>query len=199
MFDTISRYMPFGYRILFANRWLFGGVIEQQLTATPFGNAMLRTTTAPTMLSASTKSNVLPIEAIATVNFRIHPRDTVESVTAHVRSVVANESVEVRPEPESFGAGASDVADWNSPGFGVIGQSVREIYGNVIVTPGLMIAASDSRHYGKVSDNAFRFNPMIVTQNDLTGFHGTNEKIGVATLAQGARTYAQIIRNGASH
>ena len=199
MFDTISRYMPFGYRILFANRWLFGGVIERQLTATPFGNAMLRTTTAPTMLSASTKSNVLPIEAIATVNFRIHPRDSVDSVTAHVRSVVANENVEVRPDPEGFGAGASEVADWNSPGFGVIAQSVREIYGNVIVTPGLMIAASDSRHYGKVSDNAFRFNPMIVTQDDLTGFHGTNEKIGVATLAQGARTYAQIIRNGASH
>lgn len=198
MFDTISRYMPFGYRMLFANRWLFGGVIERQLTETAFGNAMLRTTTAPTMLSASTKTNVLPIEAIATVNFRVHPRDTVESVTEHVRSVVANESVEVRAHSDRS-SGASEVADWRSPGFGVVAQSVREIYGNVIVTPGLMIAGSDSRHYGKVADNAFRFNPMIVTQDDLAGFHGTNEKIGLQTLAQGARTYAQIIRNGASH
>ncbi len=197
MFDTISRSMPFGYKILFANRWLFGGVIERQLTATAFGNAMLRTTTAPTMLSASVKTNVLPIEAIATVNFRIHPRDSTESVAAHVRSVVDSDSVEVRVDPEG-GSGASEVADWNSPGFGVIAQSVREIYGNVIVTPGLMIAASDSRHYGQVSDNAFRFNPMIVTQEDTTGFHGTNEKMGVHTLAQGTRTYVQIIRNGAS-
>jgi carboxypeptidase PM20D1 len=196
MFDTISRYMPFGYRVLFANRWLFDGVIEKQLSATTFGNAMLRTTTAPTMLSGSVAANVLPIEAIATVNFRLHPRDTVDDVVKHVKSSVDDENIEVRVDPA--GGAASAVSDWNSAGFGAIAQSIREIYGDVIVTPGLMIAGSDSRHYGEVSDNAFRFNPMIVTQDDLTGFHGTNEKIGVQTLAQGVRTYVQIIRNGAS-
>jgi carboxypeptidase PM20D1 len=61
-----------------------------------------------------------------------------------------------------------------------------------------MIAGSDSRHCGKVADNAFRFNPMTVTQSDMTGFHGTDERIAVAGMAQGTRTYAQIIRNGAS-
>ena len=50
----------------------------------------------------------------------------------------------------------------------------------------------------KVADAAFRFNPMLVTQDDLTGFHGTNEKIGVQALAQGVRSYVQIVRNGAS-
>jgi carboxypeptidase PM20D1 len=195
MFDTASRYMPFGYRVLFANRWLFDGMIENQLSAVTFSNAMLRTTTAPTMLSASVKVNVLPIEAIATVNFRVHPRDSVEDVVNHVRSVVENESVSVRVPPDA-GRPASEVSDWNSEGFAVIDRSLREVYGEVVVTPGLMIAGSDSRHYGKVADNAFRFNPMTVTQEDLTGFHGTNEKISVANLAQGIRTYVQILRHG---
>ena len=194
MFDTASRYMPFGYRLLFANRWLFGGVLEDQLSAQAFGNAMLRTTTAPTMLSASTKVNVLPIEAVATVNFRVHPRDSVQDVIDHVRKVVENDAVEVRV-PEHAGRAASRVSDWESPGFAVVARALREVYGDVVVTPGLMIAGSDSRHYGKVADNAFRFNPMTVTPEDITGFHGTNEKIGVANLAQGVRTYMQIIRH----
>ena len=198
MFDTVSRYMPFGYRILFANRWLFGRVIEGQLSRVTFSNAMLRTTTAPTMLSASVKANVLPVEAVATVNFRLHPRDSIEDVVNHVKAVVRNDHVEVRLSPGSARS-ASTVSDWNSPGFATIERSIREVYGDVVVTPGLMTAGSDSRHYGKVADNAFRFNPMTVRQNDLTRFHGTNEKISVDTLAQGTRTYMQIIRNGASN
>ncbi len=196
MFDTASRYMPFAARAAFANRWLFDNVVDAQLSAVSFGNAMLRTTTAPTMLSASTKVNVLPIDAVATVNFRIHPRDTVDSVVAHVRSVVENEHVKVRLPPGS-GRPASAVADWRSEGFSVIRRAVREVYGDVVITPGLMVAGSDTRHYGKVADNAFRFNPMVVSPDDLTGFHGTNEKISVANLAQGVRTYVQILKAGA--
>jgi carboxypeptidase PM20D1 len=196
MFDTASRYMPFSSRLAFANRWLFEGMIDRQLSATPFGNAMLRTTTAPTMLAASVKSNVLPIEAVATVNFRIHPRDTVESVIAHVRSVVENGQVEVRATPRA-GQGASRVSDWHSAGYGEIATAVREIYGDVVIMPGLMIAGSDSRHYGQVADNAFRFNPMVVTPEDLTGFHGTNEKIGIDNLVSGTRVYVRILRHAA--
>ena len=96
MFDEISKHMPFVYKIAFANRWLFGGVIDSYLSQSPATNAMLRTTTAPTMLSASVKTNVLPIEAIAVVNFRIHPQNSVEDVFEHVKGLVENENVEVR-------------------------------------------------------------------------------------------------------
>ncbi len=196
MFDTASRHMPFGSRIFFANRWLFGGAIEDRMSEVPFGNAMLRTTTAPTMLSGSVKTNVLPIEAVATVNFRIHPRDTVESVIEHVKSVVENENVEVRV-PGS-GRPASAVSSWESDGFAVVERAIREIYGEVVVAPGIMVAGSDSRHYAKVADDAYRFNPFVMTGDDLAGFHGTNEKMGVSNLAQGSRTYVRIISLGAS-
>ncbi|MCP5091485.1 MAG: M20/M25/M40 family metallo-hydrolase [Gammaproteobacteria bacterium] len=195
MFDTVSRYMSFGSRVLFANRWLFGGLIENRLSEVPFSNAMLRTTTAPTMLSGSVKVNVLPIEAVATVNFRLHPRDSVEGVVDHVKSVVENANVEIQLPPGS-GRAASPVSSWDSVGYRVVKTAIRETYGEVVVTPGLMIAGSDSRHYGKVADDAYRFNPMTVSQEDLTGFHGTNEKISVANLTQGTRAYARIVRLG---
>ena len=66
MFDGTAG-TPFVTRLLFANQWLFKGVLEDQLFGVTFMNATLWTTTAPTMLHASNKVNVLPIEAVATV------------------------------------------------------------------------------------------------------------------------------------
>lgn len=194
MFDEISRYFDFPMRMLFANRWLFDSLIDRQLSNVTFSNAMLRTTTAPTMLSGSVKTNVLPIEAIATVNFRVHPRDTPESVQAHVESVVADEQITVRTRG---GRGASEVSSWETQGFEQIAQSLREVYGEVAVTPGLMIAGSDSRHYGQVADDAYRFNPFEIGQEDLASFHGTNEKMSVDAFVLGIKSYVQIMRHGA--
>jgi carboxypeptidase PM20D1 len=193
MFDNISRHMRFVPRVFFANQWLFGGLINDQLSGAPTTNAMLRTTTAPTMLSGSVKTNVLPIEAVATVNFRIHPRDSMDSIESYVTDLVASDSISVH---RRGGADASAVSDWKAPGFAIIAQSMREIHGDIPVAPGLMIAASDSRHYGKVADNAYRFNPIRLTPELLTGFHGTNEKIAVADYAQGVRGYIRIIAHG---
>jgi carboxypeptidase PM20D1 len=194
MFEEISRHMPFGQRLLFANSWLFSGLLDSVLSQVTFANAMLRTTTAPTMLSGSVKTNVLPIEAIATVNFRIHPRDSAESVTAYVSDLLASDDIEIRPRG---GVNASAVSSWESAGFTAIQKSLGEVHSDVVSMPGLMIAGSDSKHYGQVADDAYRFNPFIVTQADLTGFHGTNEKISVNNLANGVRAYIRILINGA--
>jgi carboxypeptidase PM20D1 len=188
MFDEVSKHMPFSYRFLFANRWLFGGIIESQMSSSPVINAMIRTTTAPTMLNGSIKSNVLPIEASALINFRLHPRDTIESVDS--------EDVEVR---SLGGMEASGISSWNSPGFEIVATSLNKVYGDVISVPGLMIAASDTRHYSKIADNSFRFNPFSIVPEDMTGFHGTNESIDIDSFVAGIKTYVEIIREGSSN
>jgi len=196
MFDEVSKHMPFGYRFLFANRWLFGGLLDSQMSSTPVINAMIRTTTAPTMLSGSIKSNVLPIEATALINFRLHPRDSIESVTEHVRRVVGSDQVEVRT---LGGMEASSVSSWESPGYEIISSSLSKVYGEVVSVPGIMIAASDTRHYSKVADNSFRFNPFSIVPEDMTGFHGTNESIAIDSFIAGIKTYVDIINEGSSN
>jgi carboxypeptidase PM20D1 len=196
LFDVITRYMPFGQRALFANKWLFGTLVESGLSNTPFGNAMIRTTTAPTMLSGSIKENVLPTEAVAAVNFRVHPRDTIEGTTAYVKRIVENENVEVRVH-KGMEAEASNVSSWAKPGFELIGESVREVYGDVVIVPGLMAAFSDSRHYGRIADDSYRFNPVIMTAEGASRIHGTNERISIDNLAMSMKAYVRIIRNAA--
>jgi carboxypeptidase PM20D1 len=191
-FDAIGPHMPLGQRALFANRWLFGPLLERELGNVPFTNAMLRTTIAPTMLSGSPKSNVLPIEAVATVNFRIHPRDSIDGVVAHVREAIADDAIEIRVDN---GREPSAVSDHASEGFALIGQAVVQEFGPLVVAPGLMVAASDTRHYGRIADNSFRFNPMIVTQDEVAGFHGTNERISTAGMVKGVRSYVRLLRS----
>lgn len=191
--DALAGHMPFGLRLLFANRWLFGGLLESQLGSSGAANATLRTTIAPTMLEGSIKENVLPTEAIGTVNFRLHPRDSAEDVMEHVTRVIGDERVEVRVR--RAGREASSVSSAESSGYEIIGRSLAEVFGPIAVIPGLTIGGTDSRHYGSVADDAYRINPMVVGLEDTAGFHGTNERLSLENLAQGTRAYAQIIRN----
>jgi carboxypeptidase PM20D1 len=193
MYEDMARHMSFGRRLLFANRWLFGGLLESFLADNPTANAMMRTTTAPTMLSASVKENVLPIEAIATVNFRVHPRDSVDGVVDHVRRAVAHDRLEVRLRQ---GSDASSVSSTESEGYAHIVLALRETYGDVIVAPGLTIGGTDSRHYGAIASDSYRFNPMVVTSDDISGFHGTNERISTDNLVRATAFYVQLMRHG---
>jgi len=193
MFDAISRHMPFNQRLLFANRWLFGDLIDASLSSKPFTNAMLRTTTAPTMLSASIKENVLAIEAIGTINFRLHPRDSIKGVMKYVKSVLDDERIDVNL---IGGSNASRVSSAKALGYKAIVHAAQSTYGNIIVAPGITIAATDSRRYEAIAENSYRFNPMSITVKDIPRFHGTNERMSIENMVNATRFYSLLIRNG---
>ena len=158
--------------------------------------SILRSTTAPTMLSASDRANVLASEAQGIVNFRLHPRDSIESVISYVEDLVANENIEIK----KLGKGqlASSVSDWNSSGYLIISDAVTEVYGDIIVAPGLMVGGSDSKHYAKAAKNSFRFNPFPISADELTSLHGIDEKIKKEDFINGIRAYIKIIEYGAA-
>ena len=195
LFDEVSKQMPFQYKILFANLWLFEPVINSFLSNSPTMNAVIRTTTAPTMLSASNRINVLASEAKGTVNFRLHPRDNPETIMNFVNDLIGNENIEVKKL--SAGTLASSVSDWNADGYKVISNAVREVYGDIIVAPGLMVGGSDSKHYGKAAKNSYRFNPFPLSASELSGLHGIDERIKKEDFLNGIRSYIRIIQSGA--
>ncbi|HEY8568385.1 M20 family peptidase [Microbulbifer sp.] len=192
LFDAAARHMPFEKRLMFANQWLFGSGIEAVLEKQGSTAAMLRTTTAPTMLSASVKDNVLPINATATVNFRLHPRDSIDDVLQHVETVIDDERIDVVMRS---GTSASRVSSDEAPGFHLLADTSRALFGPVIAAPGLTIAGTDSRRYEEVADNSYRFNPMLVTREDVHGFHGTNERISIDNMVKATGFYQALIRN----
>ncbi len=195
LFQAAAPEMPFMSRMALANMWLFGGLVEGQLADLPAGNAMIRTTTAPTMLTGSAKENVLAQRAIAFVNFRIHPNDSEQDIIDHVRHVTRGiEGLEIDiATTGARGAGASPVSAIDNRAYAVLAAVAREAGGGAPVAPGLVLGATDGRYAHAITDNVYRFAPAVLSPEDLTGFHGTNERISVENMGRLARGYAQII------
>lgn len=176
------------------NQWLFGGIITSMLTDAPTSNAMVRTTTAPTIIEGGTKDNVLPQEAKATVNFRILPDDSIESVVRHVKEAIDDPEIEVAP----IMASASEPvppADIGSESYGMVERTVQEIFPQAVVAPALVIAATDSRHYQNVTDNIFRFLPVTLDSDRLAGMHGNNERLETSSYERLIAFYVRLMRN----
>ena len=196
MFDYLGPEMPFGPRLAMANRWLFGGILAARFGATPQGNAMLRTTTAPTVLQAGVKENVLPSSARALVNFRILPGDSVASVLAHVRRVVHDGDIGVRALEET-GSNPSGVTSAAAEPFQLLARTIRQVIPGVVVTPWLVVGATDSRRYASLTPNVLRFTGATIGKDDLRRVHGTDERVGVQAYADAVRIYIQLLKNAA--
>ena len=195
MFDTLAPEMSGFARVALSNLWLFGPVVQKQLEGAASTNAMLRTTTALTIVNAGNKENVLPGRAEATVNFRILPGDTKEGVLAHVHSHVHDAAPGGQFELVALpgAVDASKVAPTDSAQYRVLNQTVREVFPDALVAPGLMVAGTDSIHYGAISDHIFKFSPIRANSEDLKRFHGTNERLSVANYQDAIRFYHRLI------
>jgi len=195
-FDFLAPELPLLARVPLANRWLFAAPLGALASRNPAINALLRTTTAVTMLSGSPKENVLPTEAIATANFRILPGETAETVRERVAATVAAPDVEVRFKDP--GRDPSPVSPVDGPAFGLIQRTIGEIFRDAIVTPGLVLGGTDSRHFAAVTPNVFRFAPFQYDASDLTRPHGIDERLSLANLADGVRWYARFVENASA-
>ncbi|MBK6864465.1 MAG: M20 family peptidase [Ideonella sp.] len=195
MFETVAPEMSGFNRVVLSNLWLFGPIARRQLEAGASTNAMLRTTTALTIVNAGNKENVLPGRAEATVNFRLLPGDSLANVQEHVKRTVANERFELAVLPGA--TEPSKVAPTDSASYRLIERSVRELFPGTIVAPGLMVGGTDSQHFGAISDHIYKFSPVRARPEDLTRFHGTNERVSTANLAELIRFYHRLVEQAA--
>lgn len=195
MFTTIAPEMEGFGRIALTNLWLFGPLVQAQLEKGASTNAMLRTTTALTVVQAGNKDNVLPGMAEATVNFRLLPGDTRAGVMEHVKAKAGSDRFELLALDGS--AEPSPVSPTQSASYQLLNKTVREVFPGTLVAPGLMVGATDSRHFQALSDHIYRFSPVRAKPEDLSRFHGTNERISVSNYAELIRFYHQLLRNSA--
>jgi carboxypeptidase PM20D1 len=196
LFDRLGPRFPAVERAVFANLWLTEPLVRRRLEASPTTNAMVRTTTAPTILQAGTKDNVLPSSARAVINFRILPGDTVATVLEHVREAVNDSRVEIQVGGR-FSAEPSPVSPTDSDAYRTLERTIRSVVPDAIVAPYLVVVVTDARYYTDLTRNVFRFLPLRLTQRDLERMHGSNERIGVGEYETAIRIYRQLVADAA--
>lgn len=185
--------MPFFSKLAFANQWLLKGVIIDKYEASNSGNATVRTTAAPTIFKSGFKDNVLPPKATATLNFRLLPGETAENIIAQIQKTINDSRVKIKSV--GHGNATAAVADINSEAFKNLQKSVQQVFSSTLVAPSLMIGGTDTKHYSKISNNIFRFLPVVFDSEDLKRLHGNNEKIAIESFKNCIRFYKQLILN----
>ncbi len=181
--------MPFVSKMAMANQWLFKPLIISNYSKSGAGNATIRTTTATTIFNSGFKENIIPGEAKAIVNFRTQPGVLRSDVIAHIKKVIANDSIRIT----GIGNGEEpkQIANVDDPTFKYIQKTISGFHKDIIVAPYLVLGATDARYFGNISSQIFRFIPFT----DPEGFHGVNERISVSEYKKGISFYYQLMKN----
>ena len=192
MFDTLGRHSTFVYRMIFANMWCFGGVLDMICKKSGGElNALMRTTVAFTQTSGSSAANVIPPEATMVSNIRLNPEDTMESALEYIRKTVDNERVEINV---LGGMDPSRISRTDCPAWDKISCAVASTWKGTVVSPYLMVQCSDSRHYGRISDRVYRFSAMDLTSEERASIHGNNERIRVECALRAVEFYIRLMK-----
>ncbi|MBE6754292.1 MAG: M20/M25/M40 family metallo-hydrolase [Ruminococcaceae bacterium] len=192
VFSYTARHMSLPYRAVFANRWLTDGIIKKLLTAEPSTTAMIRTTVVPTMINGGTQSNVVPPKATCVLNVRIMPGETRETVVQRLNEIISDPRVTIEDYDDGYVAPTAVTSD-NSPSFRRLAKTIRSVYPDTLVAPALSISGSDSAFYGGVSENIFRFSPVVLSTTDSELIHGIDERIRLEDFIREIRFYMQIL------
>jgi len=193
MFDTLGREAPFKYRFIFANLWLFKPVLDK-MTKKSGGqlNALVRTTCALTMMSGSPATNVVPSEAMIGANLRLLPGETYEEVDAKYQAMLKKLGIKATIN-YPYRWNPSRVSTTDCDGYKKLKKAIIGAWGEeVIVSPFLMTACADARHWGAISDKVYRFSAMKLRPDQLEMIHGDNERLTEKQIAETVEFYYRL-------
>lgn len=186
MFAILGKQMPFNLRLIFANLWLFKPLL---IAALPILgrelNALCRTTCVFTMVEGSKAANVIPERVRAVANLRLAASDphqkalqhlTEQAIKAAGKALKGKDSFKLRVN-QLYAHDASPSASTESTAYKLLVEAIEAVFQGVVVTPYIMLGASDSRHFCRISENVFRFSPLKMSKEELRSIHGINEHI----------------------
>lgn len=185
--------MPAFQKMAFANSGLFESIILNTYQKTPSGNALVTTTMAPTIFRSGLKENVIPAEARAILNFRLLPGTSINAIVSRVKSVIDDDRVKIHVK--DFSSEPSPVSSTEAFGYQQLNKTIKQIFPNTLTSPGMVLAATDSRFYYALSPNVYRFLPYKINKENINSFHGVNEKIAVSEFEDAIQFYVQLLKN----
>lgn len=174
MLRNIGEEAPFPFAFLFLNLWLTKPLIKLIFANNPTLNALIRTTSVPTMIEGSDKSNVIAQTSTAVVNTRLLSGDDQESILKHLKGVIADGEVSltvrryVEPSQESPTSGEA---------FELVKATISQIFPEAIVTSYLMLGATDARKYQQLCQHIYRFTPAQMDKSEVQRMHAPDERI----------------------
>ena len=164
---------------------------EKVAAASPVWNSMVRDTIAPTMLQAGIRPNVVPSEAQATLNIRLLPGNSIDTLLLKFRDLVNNPRITFQADTSIGEAAPSSSLD--SALFKTIQQASSEEFPEVPVIPMMSTVATDSTDLRLRNVQAYGLLPFPLTDEDALRMHADNERIPLDSFRRGIEYLYRIV------
>ena len=194
LIQTLAPMMPQPQRFVMNNLDFFESMLLHQLSQSTTAAPLVSSTIAMTMANAGVKDNVIPEAATLTLNARILPGQSEKDIMTHLEMNTMGMDVEVVPREATFSTEPSPVSCFSCKQFKNIAAVVKDVFPAAVIGPGIVTGGTDSRHFRTLSDNVYRFLPIIVQPQDIEGFHGKDEKLSIENYNRMIDFYERLIR-----
>lgn len=194
MIIPLTPQMPSSLSFVLNNTWLTGPLVKSILAGDPFMDSMQRTTIAITMLQGGVAENVLPQKVSATVNFRIKPGDTMESVIERTKKIIDDPRVKIVARPVKNDP--TPISSVISPAYKLLVKTTCQILKDdrdLVFSPYINNGGSDSRFYKELTPDVYGFLPLYLTDEEIDSEHSSNERTPVDAYIKMIQFYAQIM------
>ena len=143
----------------------------------PRHGSMLRTSVSPNIIEGGYRINVIPSEAKAMLDVRMHPDDNPQDFLESLRRVVNDPAVDVAWGQRDVRPGTAN-ADMNSDGFRMLESAVKRHYETVML-PTMSPGATDMAYLRAKGMQCYGIGPATDMEDGPKGFgaHSDQERI----------------------
>lgn len=192
MFSSMAPSFGFGMRMLLGNIWLFKPLLIALMPAvSPFGEAILSTTCCFTMMKGSDACNVIPKEPYLVANLRTSVHQNCEESLAVLKKYAKKYDLEIEVIQARD---ASPVSNIRSKEYAYLTDCIKKQFPDVGIAPYVIMGGTDCRHFHALTENALRFCPVRMSNEQNAACHAVNENVTLASLAEGVRFFKMFLK-----
>jgi acetylornithine deacetylase/succinyl-diaminopimelate desuccinylase-like protein len=161
-----------------------------RMTASPYDNALLRTTCVPTRLDAGHADNALPQTARALVNCRLLPGDSVAETQVAIARALNDDHIAVAPVGTAQPSPASPLT---RELFETIERVAGVMWPGTPVIPTMSTGATDGMYLRQAGIPTYGV-PGLFSDPDDNRAHGMDERLGVKEFYEGREFLYRLIK-----
>ena len=192
MFRQMAPSFSFPLRLILGNLRLFKPLLMALMpVVSPFGEAVMSTTCCFTMMRGSDAANVIPKEPYLVANLRTSVHQGCEASLAVMRKYADKYDLDIEVLMQRD---ASPVSNIHSREYAYVCDCIRKQFPDVGIAPYIIMGGTDCRHFHALTENALRFAPVRMSNEQNASCHAVDENVTLSALAEGVRFYKMFLK-----
>jgi len=160
-----------------------GAMAQEKIRVTNLGyNSMLRTSISPTIIRGGFRNNVIPGDALATLDVRALPDEDMDRFASTLRELINDPAVEVVPA-EGRRCPATPPSRIDTEMFQALERAQQRLFPGAVTLPMMLTGATDSAQLRAKGVQAYGVG-SVSSDDDSSRVHGNDERISIAGLGK---------------